>query len=175
MPCRILSVALAIIWSGLPVTAGDPSWKGKDVILTRAGVKLEMPGGEKIAPRTSGIARDVTFQVLEDKDNCLLIESPRQRGWVARGDAVPVDQAVTYFNEQLARNPKDGHAFMARGVVLMSKAELDKSLAEMTRRAEEADNQILLLQIQLSQRCRIFPLLRNGCAPRTVDIRVCPQ
>ena len=136
MTLRILRVALLLVFSGLPIIASDPSWKGKEVILTRAGVKLEMPGGEKIAPRTSGIARDVTFQVLEDKDNRLLIESPRQRGWIARGDAVPVDQAVTYFNEQLARNPKDGHAFMARGVVLMSKDELDKSLADLNKAIE---------------------------------------
>jgi tetratricopeptide (TPR) repeat protein len=136
MSCRILIVALALMCSALPVNAGDPSWTGKDVVLTRAGVKLEVPAGEKIAPRTSGIARDVTFRVLMEKDGRILIESPRQRGWIARGDAVLLDQAVTYFTEQVARNPKDGHAFTARGVVLMSKDELDKSLADLNKAIE---------------------------------------
>jgi hypothetical protein len=43
MSLRILRVALLLIFSGLPIIASDPSWKGKEVILTRAGVKLEMP------------------------------------------------------------------------------------------------------------------------------------
>src|SRR5262245_31202592 len=64
----------------LAVIAMDQSWKGKEVILTRAGVKLEVSAGEKIAPRTSGVAKDVTFRVLKDKNGRLLIESPRQRG-----------------------------------------------------------------------------------------------
>src|SRR5262245_19110438 len=88
MPFRILHVALVLMCGGLPVIAMDPSWKGKEVILTRAGVKLEVSAGEKIAPRTSGVANDVTFRVLKDKYGRLLIESRRQRGWFAKGDAV---------------------------------------------------------------------------------------
>jgi len=114
----------------------DPSWKGKEVILTRAGVKLEVSAGEKIAPRTSGVAKDVTFRVLKDENGRLLIESRRQRGWIARGDAVLLDQAVTHFTEHLAHHLEDSHAFMARGVALMSKNEPDKSLADFNKAIE---------------------------------------
>jgi hypothetical protein len=127
MHCRILSVALALMCSGLPVTTGDPSWKGKEVILTRAGVKLEVPPGEKIAPRTSGIARDVTFQVLEDKDGRILIESPPARldcksdavlpisvvafsasGWRAiRGQSSPSARGVVYVEGRTRQSPSD--------------------------------------------------------------------
>jgi tetratricopeptide (TPR) repeat protein len=136
MPFRILRIALVLMCSGLPVMAVDPSWKGKEVVLTRGGVKLEIPAGDKIAPRTAGVARDVTFKVLKDKDGRLLIESNRQRGWIARGDAVPVDQAVTYFTEHLARHPDDTHAYIARGVVLMSKKEPDKALSDLNKAIE---------------------------------------
>ena len=136
MPFRILRIALVLMCSGLPVMAADPSWKGKEVVLTRAGVKLEIPAGEKIAPRTAGVAKDVTFKVLKDKNGRLLIESNRQRGWIAQGDAVLLDQAVTHFTEQLARHPEDSHAYTARGVVLMSKNEPDKGLADFNKAIE---------------------------------------
>jgi hypothetical protein len=34
--------------------ADEPSWEGQTILLTRPGVKLEAPEGEKIAPRTAG-------------------------------------------------------------------------------------------------------------------------
>src|SRR5262245_3534605 len=131
----ILVLVLVLLFS-VKVSAQDPSWKGKEVVLTRAGVKLELPAGEKIAPRTSGVAKDVTFNVVKDADGRLLIESNRQRGWIPKGDAVPLDQAVAHFTEQLARHPEDSHAFMARGVALMSKHEPDKSRADFNKAIE---------------------------------------
>ena len=136
MPFGALRVALVLMCSGLSVIAMDPSWTGKEVILTRAGVKLEVSVGEKIAPRTSGVAKDLTFRVLKDKNGRLLIESRRQRGWIAKGDAVLLDQAVTHFTEHLAHHPEDSHAFTARGVALMSKNEPDKSRADFNKAIE---------------------------------------
>src|SRR5215813_10324897 len=130
--------ASLVILSGVNVSSqeADRSWKGKEVILTRAGVKLEMPAGEKIAPRTSGFAKDLTFTVLKENHGKLLIESNRQRGWIAKDDAVLLDQAVAHFAEQLARHPGDSHALTARGVVLISKKETDKSLADFNKAIE---------------------------------------
>ena len=42
MRFRILRAALGLMCIGLPVIAQDPSWKEKEVVLTRAGVKLEV-------------------------------------------------------------------------------------------------------------------------------------
>jgi tetratricopeptide (TPR) repeat protein len=130
MPIRILAIPLILLGGRLPVSAAEPSWEGKTVLLTRANVKLEVPEGEKIAPKTAGVAKDLTFKVLKDEDGRLRIDSRRQQGWIAKGDAVLFDQAVAYFTGQVARNPKDSHAFTARGVVLLSKNEADKALAD---------------------------------------------
>src|SRR5262245_29661666 len=97
MPDRILIVPLVCICSALPAFAAQPSWDGKTVLLTRAGVRLEEPAGEKIAPRTAGVAKDLTFRVVKEAEGRLLIESRRQRGWVAKADAIPFDQADSYF------------------------------------------------------------------------------
>jgi hypothetical protein len=41
---------LVLMGFRVPAFAGEPSWKGKTVLLTRAGVKLQAPQKEKIAP-----------------------------------------------------------------------------------------------------------------------------
>jgi tetratricopeptide (TPR) repeat protein len=130
MSFRIVTVALVLMGMSRPVLAEEPSWEGKTVLLTRAGVKLQAPEGEKIAPKTAGVAKDLTFQVLKEEEGRLRISSRRQQGWISKSDAVLFDQAVAYFTKQVARNPKDSHAFTARGVALMSKDKSDKALAD---------------------------------------------
>jgi tetratricopeptide (TPR) repeat protein len=122
------AILLTGIW--LPLIAAEPSWEGKTVILTRAGVKLEAPEMEKIAPKTAGAAKDLMFQVLKEEGGRLRIGSRRQKGWIAKGDAVLLGQAVAYFTKQTDANPKDHHAFTARGVALASKNETGKALAD---------------------------------------------
>src|SRR5262245_51636223 len=129
MPCRIVGAALLLVGMCLPVSAAD-SWKGKTVLLTGAGVKLQAPEKEKIAPKTAGVAQDLTFRVLAEEKGRLRVTSRRQEGWINRGDAVLFDQALAYFTKRVTDNPRDSHAFTARGVVLMSKNEPDKALAD---------------------------------------------
>src|SRR3954468_24537243 len=106
MPFRILAIALILLGMGRPFLAAEPSWEGKTVLLTRAGVKLQAPEGEKIAPRTAGLAKDLMFQVVKDKEGRLRISSRRQQGWISKRDAVLFDQAIAYFTRQVERNPK---------------------------------------------------------------------
>src|SRR5262245_27448092 len=91
----------------LPVllAAAEPSWEGKSVILTRPGVKLETPEKKDIAPKTSGVAKDLTFQVPKEEKDRILIDSRRQQGWIAKSDAIPFDQAVSHFTKVLDNHP----------------------------------------------------------------------
>jgi tetratricopeptide (TPR) repeat protein len=106
------------------------SWEGKAVLLTRPGVKLEAPDGEKIAPRTAGVAKDLQFVVRKDEGGRLRVESRRQAGWVAKADAVLFTQAVAHFTARLAKDPKDSHAYTARGQVHAANNESDKAVAD---------------------------------------------
>jgi tetratricopeptide (TPR) repeat protein len=143
MPGRILGVALVCLCGALTVRAADPPWEGKTVVLTRPFVYLEVPAGEDIAPKKAGAARNLTFQVVKEAGGRLLLDARHQRGWVAKGDAVPLDQAVAHFTEQLSRDPKDPYAYTARGVALQAKSESDKALADFTQ-AIELDPQATL-------------------------------
>ena len=122
----------SILMFALPMllVADEPSWEGKTVVLIRASVQLQKPDGKDIAPKTSGVAKDLTFQVRKvDKDR-LLIDSRRQQGWIAKSDAIPFDQAIAHFTKEIESDPKNSHALTARGMVLSSSGQPDKALAD---------------------------------------------
>src|SRR5262245_26517163 len=136
---RLAAVAVAAsLGLALPVslTAAEPSWEGKTVLLTRAGVQLQAPKGTDIAPKTAGVARDMTFQVKKEEKDRLLLDSRSQLGWADKADAVPFDQAVDHFTKELARDPKSSHALTARGVALGSGKDADKAAGDFDRAIE---------------------------------------
>jgi tetratricopeptide (TPR) repeat protein len=110
--------------------------EGKLIILTKPGVKLEAPEGKDIAPKTAGVAKDLTFLVKKEEKDRLLVDSRRQHGWITRGDAVPYEQAVEHFTKELTRDPKNVHALTARGLALGSGKDADKALADFGRAIE---------------------------------------
>ncbi len=112
--------------------ADGASWEGKSVLLARAGVRLEASDGEKIAPRAAGVARDLLFVVRKDEGGRLRVESRRQAGWIPKADAVLLSPAVAHFTARLARDPKDSHAYVARGQAHSAKGESDKALADFS-------------------------------------------
>src|SRR5262245_51979802 len=105
MPSRILThrmLSIAVFGAACsPALAGpDASWERKTVLLTRPGVMLQLGDGEKIAPKTSGVAKDVTFQVLKDEGGRLRIGSRRQEGWIDKKDAVLFADAIEFFTKK---------------------------------------------------------------------------
>src|SRR5262245_46143338 len=130
MRFHITCLALALLVVPPMALAAEPSWEGNTILLTRAGVKLTAPEGEKIAPRTAGVARDLMFAVRKDEGGRLRVESRRQAGWIDKGDAVPLGQAVAPLTARLAKDPKDGHAYTARGQAHAARNESDKALAD---------------------------------------------
>src|SRR5262249_43560437 len=61
-------------------------------------------GTRSRAPKTSGVAKDLTFKVRKEEKDRLLIDSRRQQGWISKSDAIPFDQAVAHFPKELDSN-----------------------------------------------------------------------
>jgi tetratricopeptide (TPR) repeat protein len=133
---RVLPASLLVLVVGWPLVAQEPSWERKTVILVRPGVKLEIAHDEKIAPKTAGTAKDLTFHVQKEQNGRLRVSSRRQEGWIAKEDAVLFDQAVDYFTKQLAADPKNSHAYLARGLASASKKDSANTLADFTKAIE---------------------------------------
>jgi tetratricopeptide (TPR) repeat protein len=115
--------------SEAPASA-EPTWVGQAVLVTRSGVRLEAPDGENTAPRTAGLARDLQFVVKKDEGGKLRVQSRRQVGWIAKGDAVRFSEAIVHFTARLSQEPKDSHAYTARGYVHAANNASDKALAD---------------------------------------------
>src|SRR5262245_59044656 len=96
---RILGIAVLGASCSVTVAGPDTSWDRKTVLLVRPGVMLQIGDGEKIAPKTAGVAKDVTFQVLKDEGGRLRIGSRRQDGWIDKKDAVLFADAVEFFTK----------------------------------------------------------------------------
>lgn len=129
---RVLIVSLFV---PLPLAAAGPSWDGKFVIMTKPGVELKKPD-KNIAPKTAGVAKDLMFSVIKfDKDR-LLIDSRRQQGWIAAGDAVLLDQAIAHFNKAIQANAKDVHALTARGFACSTTGQPQKAVADWDKAIE---------------------------------------
>src|SRR5262245_21991237 len=133
MTFNCLSSSFLLLSLPVLLAAAEPSWEGKTVILTRPGVKLQAPEGKDIAPKTSGVAKDLTFSVRREENGRLLIDSRRQQGWISKGYAIPFDQAVAHFTKELASNPNNSHALTARGLALSSGKDPDKAFADFDR------------------------------------------
>src|SRR5262249_18530108 len=87
-------------------------------------------GTRSRAPKTSGVAKDLTFKVRKEEKDRLLIDSRRQQGWISKSDAIPFDQAVAHFTKELDSNPKHSHALTPRGLALSSGKDPDKAFAD---------------------------------------------
>jgi tetratricopeptide (TPR) repeat protein len=54
-------------------------------------------------------------------------------GWVRAADVVPLDQAVAFYTQEIARNPSSWNAYLYRGFVHDVKHEFDDAIADYTR------------------------------------------
>lgn len=136
MASRLATEALLLLCCPATVFAAEPSFEGKTVILTLAGVKLHAPEGKSIAPKTSGVAKDLMFQVRKEEKDRLLIDSRRQQGWISKSEAITFDQAVAHFTKELSSNPNNSQALTARGLALSTRGEADKALADFNSAIE---------------------------------------
>jgi tetratricopeptide (TPR) repeat protein len=129
---KLITFSIIFLWLGLPARADDDSWTGKTVILARAGVELTAPDGEDTLPRVAGLAKEFVYYVKHEKNGRLRIQSRRQDGWIDSGDVVPFDRAIDFFTDRIADDPRDSHAYTARGTAFASMNELDKAVADFS-------------------------------------------
>src|SRR5690349_14872898 len=104
--CLLAGLACRALAANVP-PAADP-WIGKMVIPIHRNVAMRDSSGASVA------VTEVVLRVLEARDGQLLVRSLDRAGWIARQDAVLVDDAVGYFSEQIERNPADSDAFHRR-------------------------------------------------------------
>ena len=125
--CIALGVLLYL--AGVAV-ADDPSWVGKVVMPKKDGVKLtrrDGTTGEVSAASPHVLCLTVVRddgQEVEVRDNTTLA------GWLAKTDAVPIDEAVNYFTARLKDDNTDVDAYNRRAAAYRHLGKFDESLAD---------------------------------------------
>jgi tetratricopeptide (TPR) repeat protein len=92
---------------------------GTHVVTTAAEVQFVDRDG-----RPLGVARGGTvLDVLDDEGDVLKVD----RGWIKRGDVVPQEDAIEFFNRQIGNQPT-AVAYASRARVWNYRAEFDKAI-----------------------------------------------
>lgn len=61
------------------------------------------------------------------------VEAKKVEGWIKRSDVCTASEAIPYFTDQIAANPKDVRAYQKRGTAWEELGNLDKALDDVTQ------------------------------------------
>jgi tetratricopeptide (TPR) repeat protein len=106
----------------------ESSWVGKRIMTKQPGVKIRSPGKDgKEVEETLTLA---TYRVHKDDGKRIQVRHRGVAGWLAKDDALPLEEAVRYFTERIRTDPKDAYAYARRGLAWKERGELDQALKD---------------------------------------------
>lgn len=119
MLCRCL-FACVLVAAGVAETAAVPipparagGWTGKKVMLRQGIVRIT---GERERNEQKALATltFIAYVVEAEQDGWLRVTHMGITGWFEKQHAIPADEAVAYFTEQVRNNPADDRAYALR-------------------------------------------------------------
>jgi tetratricopeptide (TPR) repeat protein len=120
-------LAAGTVVSGRGAARAADTWIGARVMARTSETPL------KVGPKVSATLNvGSVFRVERVSGDWLWVDSGNIRGWVKTADVVPFDQAAAYFSSVIARNPKDDHAYVSRGIVWHAQKDYDRAIADYT-------------------------------------------
>jgi Tfp pilus assembly protein PilF len=133
---------------GPSVRPGIQTWIGRRIIPAHRDVLLH--NGTAVV----GPIAEVVVRVEDARDNQLLLRSLGRAGWIAVGDAVPLEEAVAYFTAKIKQNPADSDAYQRRGCAWFTLERYDPSLADYTEAIRLDPNSPALYNARAIAWCR---------------------
>jgi tetratricopeptide (TPR) repeat protein len=118
-------LAVLLIASSAHAQGTEP-WVGKRVVI-----KYKQPlrfGQVAVEPKEYR-----AYTVAQAEGDQLLLTAGGISGWIRTDDVVPLDQAVGFYTQEIARNPSSWNAYLYRGFVWDVKHEYDNAIADFTR------------------------------------------
>jgi tetratricopeptide (TPR) repeat protein len=120
----------------LPAAAlGDDnnSWTGQRIMPKRAGTMIGHASVGLIFTRQVHVAEltDMVYTVLREQDGWLYVRHRGAEGWLAKDQAVLVEDAVDFFTQAIRTNTQDAFALAHRGRAYKEEGELEKALSDL--------------------------------------------
>jgi tetratricopeptide (TPR) repeat protein len=127
----IVGVVLVSFPPALPAQV-DASWIGKDLVMTRDDVQLKAQDPATGRTRIIGTIDEAQVRLDKIQGTWLWVRTPTREGWITQDDAIPADQAISYFSDRIRRNSNDGYAYNQRSNAWADRGDLDKAMADIT-------------------------------------------
>ena len=126
----LFAILLAATIAG-SINAQDKTWVGKTIFTTRGGIRIGHTGDDGKQVFVATLSR-FEYRVLAEKDGWIKVAERGVAGWFDKADAVLLDTAIDFFTQRIRKNPKDAHAYTARGAAWHSKGEFDIAIKDQT-------------------------------------------
>jgi tetratricopeptide (TPR) repeat protein len=133
----VLTTSLALLLTALlapaPALADDnDSWTGERIMIRRPGVRIGHtdPSGRQVF----GVElTDVVYTVLDERDGWLLVQHRDAQDWVVKGEAIPLDDALSFFAERIRTQDRDAFAYAHRGRAWKEEGEPERALRDLNQ------------------------------------------
>ena len=142
--CRVSLVAAIALGASARASGPADSPKLKTSLIPRKSTRPQERASEcvqrtpgfclwdadkKITPSAAGFV----YLVEQSDGNRLLLSDLNEglRGWTPAGAVVPLDQAESFFSQQIKSNPRNAFAFLMRGVARYENDDLDHAVADL--------------------------------------------
>jgi serine/threonine-protein kinase len=123
LPWALLVLALAP-----PAAHGQdhPDWIGLQVIFKSAESVLKI--GDKVVGRADAFR---VYRIDRVNGDWVWLISTGVSGWAPAGDLVRFEQAIDFYSAMINHDPKDGLAFMNRGICWAVRGEFDIAITDI--------------------------------------------
>jgi tetratricopeptide (TPR) repeat protein len=109
------------------------SWAGQTIMPRRAGTGIGQTFTGLLFRRQVYVAQltDMVYTVLREQDAWLYVRHRGAEGWLAKEQAVLLDDAIDYFTQSIRANNQDAFALAHRGRAWKEEGELEKALSDL--------------------------------------------
>jgi tetratricopeptide (TPR) repeat protein len=126
------AIVLLAFLLALPATlvrGGGEPWVGKRVLGKKESIELLALA--KPDAKVVGKAKDALLSVEGEDGAWIRVRSSGLTGWIAKVDAVLLDDAVRYFSERIRLDEKDAPAYEGRALAWVERGEYDRALNDL--------------------------------------------
>ncbi len=123
---RTVPLVAVLLAASLAGAQDAEPWVGKRVVI-----KYKQPlrfGPVSVEPKEYR-----SYTVSQVQGDQLLLTAGGISGWIRTADVVPLEQAVGFYTQEIARNPSSWNAYLYRGFVWDVKHDYDKAIADYTQ------------------------------------------
>ncbi len=123
-----ITIGLALV----SVTRADESWVDKTIIVKRLNVKLHETDPVTGLKLPSGELRYRAYTVRHEAGGFLRLRQDGKDVWIQKNDAILIDRAINYFDDEIRARPNDDVSLGIRGFVHVRSGNAEAAIKDLS-------------------------------------------